>query len=78
MKKICKKCNKPIETKEKGVTWTTFEGKKELEVIHWHFKCFEEWRDASLENRARRIYNDTMKAIVPQFKSMMNDVRRLE
>lgn len=73
-KKICKKCNKEIKNEEKGVTWITFKGKKQLEVIHWHFKCFIEWRNESLENRAKKLYFNSMKNTMPKFQEIMQNV----
>ena len=65
--KICQKCQKKINSEEKGVTWITFEGDKELEVIHWHWKCFEEWKNESIENKAKKVYAESMKKILPGF-----------
>lgn len=70
-KKICKKCNLEIKKHEKGVTWITFEGNKELEVIHWHYKCFLEWRDENLQERAKKLYTSTVKAMMPQLTQMV-------
>lgn len=74
MKKICKRCDKQIKKNEKGVTWITFEGEKELEKIHWHWQCFLDWRNESIENRAKKIYADTMKKIMPMAKQMVGNV----
>jgi len=72
--KICKKCDRIIKKDEKGVTWITFEGKKEIEVIHWHWQCFLDWKTESIENGAKRIYAETMSKVIPQAKGIMNKI----
>jgi streptogramin lyase len=72
--KICRRCNKEIGKDEKGVTWITFEGKKILEEVHFHWNCFIEWRNESLENRARQLYVDSMKKTIPQFQNLMKQI----
>ena len=72
--KICKKCNRIIKKNEKGVTWITFQGDKELEKIHFHWTCFIEWRDESIENRAKKIYSETMGKVLPQAKGIINKI----
>jgi len=71
--KICKKCGLKISEKEKGVTWTTFQGKDILEEVHFHWKCFLEWRNESLEIRAKKIYAETMQSVIPKFQQMMSN-----
>jgi len=70
--KICKRCNKKINSKEKGTTWITFENGKDIEVIHWHWKCFLEWKKESLENRAKKLYSESMIKALPKFRGMIN------
>jgi hypothetical protein len=72
--KRCKRCGKKILIDEKAVLLKTFIGEKNLEQVFWHFQCYLDWRDESLENRAKKIYNNTMKAIIPQFKGMLNRI----
>lgn len=69
--KICKRCNQKIKDNEKGVTWITFEGKKDVETIHWHWNCFIKWKEESLENRAKEIYANTINKIIPKFQGML-------
>jgi len=71
---ICKRCNKKILKIDKAVLLKTFIGEKDLENVYWHFQCYLDWRDENLESRAKRIYADTMKAIVPQFKNMLSGI----
>lgn len=59
---------------EKAVMLMTFQGNKTLEKVYWHWQCYLDWRDESLENRAKKIYNDTMMAIVPKFKDMLGNL----
>jgi len=73
-KKVCKRCGKKILIDEKAVELKTFIGFKNLENIFWHWKCYLEWRDESLENRAKKIYADTMKQIVPGFQKMLKGI----
>lgn len=72
--KVCKKCDKEITKNEKGVTWITFRGKEELEKIHWHFNCFLEWRNESLENRAQKLFQESMKKSIPMMKDLMKGI----
>ena len=76
--KICKKCNKEISKNEKGVTWITFKGNKKLEVIHWHFQCFLDWKNKSIENKAKVLYSATMEKVIPQAKGMINKILNIE
>ena len=72
--KICKRCDKIIKNNEKGVTWITFKGSKELEKIHFHWNCFLEWRDESITNKAKKIYSETMGKVLPQVKGMIDKI----
>lgn len=69
--KRCKRCGKKILIDEKAVLLKTFKGNETLEQVFWHFQCYLDWRDESLEIRAKKIYNNTMSAIVPQFTKML-------
>ena len=73
-KKICKRCNKKILIDEKGVCLHTFQGEKNLEKVYWHWQCYLDWRNESLENRAKKIYANTMKSILPGFKKMLGGI----
>jgi len=75
--KICKRCNKKILVDEKGVCLNTFQGNKSLEKVYWHWQCYLDWRDESLEIRAKKIYNTTMMACIPNFKDMLNQMGRI-
>lgn len=72
--KICNKCGMKIQKHEKGVTWTTFELGQDIEVVHWHWKCFLEWRDSSLENKATKLYQKTVEGMMPQLKGMLEKI----
>ena len=72
--KICKRCNKIIKKNEKGVTWITFLGNKELEKIHFHWRCFIEWRDESITNKAKKIYSETMGKVLPQAQGVIDKI----
>jgi len=69
---ICKRCNKKIKETDKAVLWKTFKGKKVLEEVYWHFKCFIEWRNESLENRAMKLYKNSMMGALQKFNKMFN------
>ena len=77
-RKICERCNKKILLKDKAVLLKTFIGEKDLENVYWHFQCYLDWRDESLNNRAKKIYNDTMTAIIPKFKDMLGNLTNNE
>ena len=72
--KICKRCDKIIKKNEKGVTWITFKGSKELEKIHFHWNCFIEWRNESITNKAKKIYAETMGKVLPQAQGMIDKI----
>ena len=68
----CKKCVKRIKKGDKVVLWKTFiQGGEILEEVYFHFKCFLEWRNESLENRAKKLYASSMKAALPKLKGML-------
>jgi len=67
----CKRCEKKITKKDKAVLWKTFKVEEVLEEVYWHYQCFLDWRDESLENRAKKIYANTMKECIPQLKGML-------
>lgn len=76
--KRCKRCGGKITIEEKAVLLKTFRGNETLEQVFWHWQCYLDWRDESLEIRAKKIYNNTMKAIVPQFKEMLGNFNNEE
>jgi len=76
--KRCKRCGKKILIDEKGVCLHTFIGEKNLEKVYWHWQCYLDWRDESLENRAKGIYNKTMEACIPQLKGMIGGLMNNE
>lgn len=54
--KPCKRCDKKIKTKkEKYVAWGTYDGKKVLEEVYFHFQCFLDWFNESVNARAQKI-----------------------
>ena len=70
----CKRCKKTIKKIDKAVLWKTFEGKKIYEEVYWHWKCFIEWRNESLENRAKKIYQKSMQNCIPKFSKMLGGI----
>jgi len=72
---ICKRCNKIIKDKDKSTTWITKDKGKIIEEINWHFKCFLEWRDESLMNRAKELYANTMKETLSIAKNIMQNTQ---
>jgi len=73
-KKICKRCKKRITEEEKGVMLMTFIGNKNLEKIYYHWQCYLDWINESLENRAIEIYSKSMKGALnklPKFLESM-------
>lgn len=72
--KKCSRCSLLIKENDKGVSWITFKGKKVLEEVHFHWKCFLEWRNESLENRAKKLYFDSMSKALPQFKKLIGQI----
>ena len=69
---ICKRCNKIINKKDKSVLLKTFEGKNTLEEIYFHWKCYLDWINESIENKAKKIYSKTIEKIIPHAKTMVD------
>lgn len=72
-KKVCKYCKNLITPDEKAVLLMTFKGNKNLEKVYFHFKCYIEWFNKSLENKAIDIYSDTMKKIIPEVAALIDN-----
>ena len=70
-KKICDRCKKKIGLDEKGVMLMTFLGNENLEKVYWHFDCYIEWRDKSIELRARSLINQSVKVALPNVVNLM-------
>lgn len=73
LKVICKGCGKVIRSREKQVQWITRDDALIIEDISFHFKCFIDWRDESIKNRAMKVYNDSMNKVLPRF---YNDLKK--
>ncbi|HUS51416.1 MAG TPA: hypothetical protein VMZ91_14700 [Candidatus Paceibacterota bacterium] len=71
---ICERCSNKIKKTNKAVLWKTFIDKEILEEVYWHYNCFIEWRDESLENRAKKLYNESMKNVLPKFQNMLKGI----
>jgi len=55
MNKVCIKCKKEILPYDKFATLITNEGKKVVETIYFHFKCYLEWLNESITNKAKKM-----------------------
>lgn len=72
---ICKRCNKEIKKGEKVAGMHTYNNFPEIsDECYFHFQCFLDWRNESIENRAKKIYAKTMEKIAPQARSMVNNI----
>lgn len=71
-KKICERCKKKIKDSQKAVLLKTFTGEETEEEVYWHFQCFLDWRDESLQNRAMKIYNKTMNSTISKLNKAFN------
>jgi CDP-diacylglycerol pyrophosphatase len=58
--KICKRCNKEIKKEEKQVLLKTFDNKKTYEELYFHIQCWVEDINENLQNRAIKLYQDSM------------------
>jgi hypothetical protein len=47
----------------------TFQGDKNIEKVYWHFNCFLKWRDESLENRAKQMFNNSIAETMKMFNN---------
>jgi hypothetical protein len=73
-KKICKRCGKKIIEDEKAVMLMTFIGNKNLEKVYWHWQCYLDWRNESLENRAKELYYNSMQGALKQLPGFLNKI----
>ena len=73
MKKVfCKRCNKEIKKGEKVAGMHTYNNFPEIsDECYFHFQCFLDWRNENIENRAKKIYAETIKKVIPQTKEML-------
>lgn len=70
--KTCKRCGKKIrEKKDKWVLLGTYNGKKTLEEIYFHFRCYLDWFNESLNIKAQQIIK---KSIPIAFKKNMEKI----
>jgi len=73
-KKICKKCGLRITPEQKAVLLLTFQGERNLEKVYWHFQCYLDWVNESLESRAMKLYNISMKNAMDRFMPMVKGI----
>lgn len=74
-KVFCEWCKKEIKEGTKAAGMHTYnEFSKVSDERYFHFDCFIEWRNISIENRAKKIYSQTMSKIIPQAKGMINNI----
>jgi hypothetical protein len=73
-KKICKRCKERIHPNQKAVMLMTFQGNETLEKVYWHFQCYIDWRNESLENRAVKLYQQSLSNALPDFKGVINNL----
>jgi hypothetical protein len=73
-KKICKRCKEKILPSQKAVMLMTFKGNTNLEKVYWHFQCYIDWRNESLENRALKLYQQSLSNALPEFKEVINNL----
>ena len=74
MKKICKRCGKEVSKKQKAVLLKTFQGEKTLEEFYFHFQCYLDWLNQSIEDKAKKIYSESMKIVGERFAPMVNNI----
>ena len=75
MKKECGYCLKPVSLKkDKFILLGTYDGKKTLKEVYYHFSCFEEWFNKSVHAKAKTIVNAMQKKIIPIAKNMIAKV----
>ncbi len=71
-KLFCERCRLEIKDGEKVAGMHTYDNFPKIsDERYFHFKCFLEWRNESLENRAKKIYTETIKKVIPQAKEML-------
>lgn len=71
----CKYCNKGIKkgTKVAGL-YTYNDFPKVSDETYFHFNCFLKWLNTSIENKAKKIYSQTMTKIIPQARGMIDKI----
>lgn len=58
--KLCKNCAREIDTsKDKYILLGTYEGKTILEEGYFHFKCFNEWHNKKVTEKAMNLIKKT-------------------
>lgn len=73
-KKICKKCKQEIKKKEKFVLLGTYEDKKVWDESFFHFKCFVEFYNKKVEEKARNIVQGMQKTAQGLLGNIINNV----
>jgi transposase-like protein len=74
-KVYCEKCGLEIKKGEKVAGMHTYNKFPDVsDERYFHFDCFLKWRNESIENRAKKIYAQTMEKIAPQARTMVNNI----
>ena len=74
--KICKRCNKEIKKSDKQVLLKTFDNKKVYEELYFHINCWIVDFNENAQNRAIKLYKDSMGKSMDILKNMFNNGKK--
>ena len=72
----CKRCSKEISKKEKYARLETWDKEKLKEQINWHFVCYLEWIQESINNRAMKLFQDNMQVTMKSLSNVLGQIKQ--
>jgi hypothetical protein len=63
-KKKCKRCGEIVTLDDKGVMLMTFQGNENLEKVYWHWKCYLDWLNESIGNKAAELVSKNIQPLI--------------
>jgi len=76
MKEVfCQRCQRMIERGEKSVSLNTCQEHPKISDERWfHWVCYNEWLDECVAKKAMKVFNNSMKQIMPVIKPMAEGI----
>jgi len=71
---ICNFCNKEIDFNDKHVLLGTYVGDDALEEKWFHFKCFNEWHNLKVSEKAENTVKQAQQKVGGMLKGLMENL----